>query len=75
MNNVELAERAGALLGRNRWRAALGRLAGVHYATAKRWSSGELAVPVYVQTIIGLMERLPPEQRPVVTRSRQRSEL
>ena len=73
MTHLELAERAGALLGRNRWRAALGRLAGVHYATAKRWASGEIAVPAYVETIIGLMERLPTEQRPVVTRSRRRS--
>lgn len=42
----------------------LAAITGVHYATVKRWASGELAVPDYASALIELLEVVPEAMRP-----------
>ena len=41
------------------WKHRLGALTGRDYATVKRWASGDLETPAYVDVILDLLEALP----------------
>lgn len=58
MTHDELVERAGRTFGGRGWRVRLSELTGAHYSTVKRWAAGDLPVPVYVETILDLIDRL-----------------
>lgn len=42
----------------------LAEATGVHYATVKRWASGELVVPDYAKALVELLEVVPEAMRP-----------
>lgn len=64
MTTDEFNYRAAACLGGRGWMTRLAAVTGVHYATVKRWASGELVVPEYVCALIELLEVVPAAMRP-----------
>lgn len=63
MTTDDFCTRASLALGGHGWITRIARISGVHYATAKRWASGELPVPQYAATIVELLEKAPEEGR------------
>jgi hypothetical protein len=57
MTTDDFCTRASLALGGHGWITRIARISGVHYATAKRWASGELPVPQYAATIVELLEK------------------
>lgn len=64
MTRDEFNERCARLLGRHGWKIRFAEATGVHYATVKRWSSGDLAVPEYAAALVELLEGVPVFLRP-----------
>ena len=64
MDTKEFNSRASAALGGRGWMTALARICGCHYATVKRWASGDLTVPEYAAAIVELLEVVPAAMRP-----------
>jgi DNA-binding transcriptional regulator YdaS (Cro superfamily) len=64
MTTDEFNLRASACLGGRGWMTRLAAITGVHYATVKRWASGELVVPAYACALIELLEVVPEAMRP-----------
>jgi DNA-binding transcriptional regulator YdaS (Cro superfamily) len=60
----EFVERASATLGGRGWMKRLSEALGVHYATVKRWASGDMVVPEYAAAVIELLEKVPAALRP-----------
>lgn len=55
---------AQTLLNHRGWKRSLSRATGKNYATVKRWSTGQLPVPEYVEMILDLLAKVPVSQRP-----------
>ena len=64
MDQQEFNTRAALALGGRGWMTAMARITGVHYATVKRWASGDLPVPEYAAAIVELLEAVPAAMRP-----------
>ena len=64
MQSKEFCERSATAFGGRGWMKRLSEATGVHYATVKRWASGELPVPEYAAAIIELLELVPSAMRP-----------
>ena len=64
LSSEEFSIRAAAVLGGRGWMLRLSQSIGVHYATVKRWASGDLTVPEYAVSVIELLEVVPAAMRP-----------
>ena len=64
MDTKEFNLRAAAALGGRGWMTAMARALDVHYATVKRWASGDLQVPEYACAVVELLEKVPAAMRP-----------
>lgn len=56
--------KAQRLLDHRGWKRSLSRATGKNYATVKRWSTGDLPVPAYVDMLLELLELLPKSEWP-----------
>jgi hypothetical protein len=57
LRTVDFCHRVKSLYGSG-WRAKFGRIAGVNYATVKRWANGDSPVPGPVAALIEALEHL-----------------